>query len=1287
MPIYESYITHSQAARDPQAPIVLRDEQKEAVRLAKRHFNAKGFRQFLWNAKMRFGKTLSALQLAKEMGVQRTLIVTHRPVVKASWYEDFKKVFRNDGQWHYASVSDTQQQGDLSALEKLVNNDPDQHYVFFASMQYLRRSSLVNPKESADDNPLKKQILENDWNLVIIDEAHEGTSTALGDNVKKYLRKPGTKMLQLSGTPYKIMNDFAENEVFTWDYVMEQEKKRTWKPKDMFDTDNPYAVLPELKIFTYDLAKLSGSEAVGEGAAFTLSEFFRTWRSDGQGRYPKNMPEGAEGDFVHKEAVRNFLDLLCSENGENNYPFSTEEYQENFKHTLWVVPGVREAKALAKILREHDIFSMFDIINVAGDVDADEQRADALDSVLKKIGDAPDQTNTITISCGRLTTGVTVPPWTAVFYLKGSESTSAATYMQTIFRVQSHHIYNGMMKSLCYVFDFAPDRSLAAVAEAAKFSAKARKLGAKEGDEASEKEFIEEFLKFCPVISLDGGRMVPFNVDSLFEGLNRVYNQRIALNGFNDNALYDTRYILDTMTEGDIDELNEMGVEIGQTTNMEKPPKAKDISKNGLTPAQRQAGEKAAKKDPKERTPEEQEAYEALKKEREERRKEKENRIKILRGISLRIPLLIFGGKFSQDDDDEITLDNFTRKVDDRSWEEFMPRGVTKEKFNRFKRCYNVARFEGAGRLYRQWTREADSMHVEERIKAITDIHDMFHNPDKETVLTPWRVVNMHLSDCLGGYCFYNERFDGPNQREVYDSATALIDYADTIMPRYVDRGDVTSTVFNAGEPDDKDTSAGTRILEINSKTGLYPLYATYSIYRRRVEDYINAGLITDPENLTVEEEQVIWDDVLQNNIYVISNTPMAEAITRRTLRGFRHVTNTHIKNDQIVQRAKTEPEALAAQLRSVGYWNGTNAKAMLKFTAVIGNPPYQDNQASDNCTTNRAFSSAVYPRFIDLGIELEAQYVSLISPSRWMTKTGQGIEDAWVDKMINSNHFIIIHDFYDALSCFKNVEIKGGVNYFLLSPSYNGKCHLHIHDSNGGSQTVAENLNDHGAGIVIRDAIASRIYKKIKEVEGSEFVDNNFSLFVSPQHFFDKNGLLTTSWNGYSTSQTEKQNIKYYLNKQVSSDGFGWISLDDIPKNRSVISLHKVYLSKAFNGGDAFPHQIIGKPFYGEPNSVCSQTYLVIGYNQKIELDKLICENIVSYMFTKFFRYMVYIKKKTQDNPSSVFQFVPLQDFTSESDIDWSKEVEDIDRQLYRKYGLDAEEIDFIERMIKPMK
>lgn len=317
-------------------------------------------------------------------------------------------------------------------------------------------------------------------------------------------------------------------------------------------------------------------------------------------------------------------------------------------------------------------------------------------------------------------------------------------------------------------------------------------------------------------------------------------------------------------------------------------------------------------------------------------------------------------------------------------------------------------------------------MHVEDRIARITEIHDMFHNPDKETVLTPWRVVNMHLSDCLGGYCFFNENFSGKNQKEVIGGDGTLFDYVDTPEPRFVDRGAVTQEVFNAGEPDDKDTSSGSRILEINSKTGLYPLYAAYSLYRRRIQDFIDAGLITDPENLTVDEEQVIWDDVLQNNIYVISNTPMAEAITRRTLRGFRHVMNTHIKNDQIVQRAKEEPDALAAQLRTVGYWNGTKAKAMLSFTAVIGNPPYQEIKATDKASTNAAFASALYPLFIDLAREMRPSYIYLITPSRWMTKQGQGISDEWVEKSIAREDYVTIHDYPNANECFPSVEIKG---------------------------------------------------------------------------------------------------------------------------------------------------------------------------------------------------------------------------------------------------------------------
>lgn len=358
-----------------------------------------------------------------------------------------------------------------------------------------------------------------------------------------------------------------------------------------------------------------------------------------------------------------------------------------------------------------------------------------------------------------------------------------------------------------------------------------------------------------------------------------------------------------------------------------------------------------------------------------------------------------------------------------------------------------------------------------------------------------------------------------------------------------------------------------------------------------------------------------------------------------------------------------------------------------MKFDVIIGNPPYQDNQSSQNCTTNRAFSSAIYPQFIDLAMSLTSRYVSLITPSRWMTKTGQGIDEEWVDKMIDGNHFITIHDFYDALGCFPNVEIKGGVNYFLLSPQYNGDCKLVIHSSNS-TQTLVEPLNSSGAGIIIRDPFASNIYSKVKAVEISLQHNSNFSKYVGPQHFFDKNGLLTTRWRDYSLVRDNIYSVKYYLNKQVEPKGFAWIKETDIPKNADVRHLHKVYISKAFNGGDSFPHQIIGRPFYGEPNSVCSQTYLVIGYNpQKALLSKIECKNIIKYIQTCFFRFLVFIKKKTQDNPSSVFSFVPIQDFTADSDIDWSKSIPEIDTQLYAKYGLTAEEIDFIESMIKPME
>ena len=1278
MPIYESYIPADNSARDPNAPIVLRKEQRDAVRLAKAHFKQKGVKQFLWNAKMRFGKTLSALQLAKELGYKRTLIVTHRPVVETNFREDFEKIFKDErSQWDYASRFDDDDTGSIDALEKKLAENPDYHYVFFASMQYLRRSSLVNPRPGADDNPLKVQILQMDWDMVVVDEAHEGTETALGKNVIEMLRKPateerdGTKMLHLSGTPYKLYNQFSEKEIYTWDYTMEQRAKQDWQPSGMFDTENPYITLPKMKIFTYDLAKLSGSETVKAGATFTLGEFFSVWKLRGDGSTPKDMPEGMLGHFKHEEAVNNFLDLLCTTDNDSNYPFSTEEYQENFHHTLWVVPGVAEAKALSKLLKKHDIFSAFEVINVAGDGDEDEQRADALDKVKSAIGEAPDQTFTITISCGRLTTGVTVPPWTAVFYLKGADSTGASTYMQTIFRVQSAHVYNGLMKAECYVFDFAPDRSLKAVVDAARFAAKARAQKDKNANRSDEKEELESFLSFCPVISLDGGQMVPFDADKLTEHVNHANFDRIARNGFNDNALYDMDYILDHMTDEELDLIGGLD-SVDDTGKRNKPTKGNKPTKmasNGLTPDQRKKGDAAAKKDEKDRTPEEQAAYEARQEELRQRREEKKKRLAKLRGIAVRVPLLIFGGRFNDDDSDEISLNNFTRKIDDASWQEFMGSiRVSKDDFNKLKSCFKSLNFEGAGRRYRQWTREADSMHVEDRIKAITDIHDMFANPDKETVLTPWRVVNMHLSDCLGGYCFQNEEFTGQNEKVVYGADGSLFDYVPTNQPRFVPRGEVTQTVFFPGDPA---TEGGTRILEINSKTGLYPLYATYSIYAQRKKAYIEAGLIANPEDLTVEEEQVIWDDVLQQNIYVITNTSMAEAITRRTLYGFRDVERTHIKNDQIVKRAKEEPEALAAQLRSVGYWNGTTAKAMLKFTAVIGNPPYQEEGES----TRKA---PIYHLFYDLACNISDK-VSLITPGRFLFKAGQTPME-WMNRILSDPHVKVVDYFQKSNEVFPSVDIKGGVV-------------ITFRDAN-------ENFGP--IGFFSEYSELSSILKKVSQhinFKGGEFADlvSNRGMYRFSQLFFAENPfaqkalesgtgnmITSNSFNLYPTIFTETKPIDgsdyiQLFGRLGSQRMYRWIKSDYVIDNEYLNS-YNVFVPEA-NGTGAIG-EVLSTPVIGVPVIGHTDTFLSIGKFADAE-EASAC---LKYVKSKFARCLLGTLKATQHNPRDTWANVPLQDFTSESDIDWSKDVEDIDRQLYKKYGLDEEEIAFIERMIKPM-
>ena len=1198
-------------------PIIFRPEQKKAIKETVARFKTND--HMLWNAKMRFGKTLTALQVAKECGFQKTIIITHRPVVSKGWFEDFEKIFY-DTDYRFGSKT----QGET--IEKLIEKD-DNKFVYFASLQDLRGSEAVGGK--FDKNILEFLI---DWDFVIIDEAHEGTQTKLGQTVIELLNdhKKKPKLLELSGTPFNIVSKFSEQEIYTWDYVMEQKAKAEWD-KYHFGDSNPYATLPKLQIFTYNLDKLIPGYIDAEDSAFNFHEFFRTWTGKPEKDF-KAIPSDAKvGDFVHKADVESFLNLLCKTDENSNYPYSTEEYRNYFRHSLWMVPGVKEARALSALLKQHPVFKHFNIANVAGSGDEEEKSTEALKKVQDAFGDNPAETYSITLSCGRLTTGVTVPEWTAVFMLAGTFSTSASSYMQTIFRVQSPANINGKIKEECYVFDFAPDRTLKVVAEAGRLSTRA-------GDTSSDKVIMGEFLNFCPVIAVEGSNMLPYNVDGLLQQLKRVYTDRVVRNGFDDIHIYNDNLMkLDGLELKDFEDLKKI---IG-ASKQSKKVETVDVNNQGFTDEEYEELERIERKPKKERTPEEI----AFLEEKKKKQDNKQKAISILRGISVRIPLLIYGANIPIDKD--ITVDNFTDLIDDASWKEFMPKnesrdkenkgqGVTKELFKKFAKYYDADIFIAAGRRIRQLAKAADLLSPTERVQKISALFATFKNPDKETVLTPWRVVNMHLSDCLGGYDFYDE-----NHEETIEG------------PRFVDRGKVTSDTL-------ANTSA--RILEINSKTGLYPLYVTYSIYRKRCEEC--------QEELTLEKQRELWNLTVKENVFVICKTEMAKFITQRTLCGYSDTkANAHYFED-LINQLKEKPEQFRAKVTRGSYWN--KGVAGMKFDAVVGNPPYQEAVASS------VNDKPIYHLFMDVAFKL-SEKVSFITPARFLFNAG-ATPSSWNEKVLSDEHFKVLYYTSDSSEVFPNVDIKGGV-----------------------AITYRDSKTNFGAiGMYCSFAELNSIKNKVWAITTESFADTilnrgqyRFSDLVYKDH---PEEMKKTSDRRISTSAFERMPALFTVDKP--KDGNEYIQLlGNIGGNRVYRWFRKDYLApidnlykykvvfpKA-NGsgaiGEVLSTPLIGSPLIGSPLIGYTETYISAGETSSKE----VAEAVLKYIKSKFARTMLGILKVTQDNTKKVWKFVPMQDFTDKSDIAWSKSVPEIDKQLYAKYNLDDSEIAFIESMIKPME
>ena len=434
-----------------------------------------------------------------------------------------------------------------------------------------------------------------------------------------------------------------------------------------------------------------------------------------------------------------------------------------------------------------------------------------------------------------------------------------------------------------------------------------------------------------------------------------------------------------------------------------------------------------------------------------------------------------------------------------------------------------------------------------------------------------------------------------------------------------------------------------------------------YGIYRARAK----ASLFAVE---TVEEQQAVWDKVIAENIFVICKTPMAKSITKRTLVGFHKAKTNMWAPEDLVNKVKNQSELFIKKVHDL-------IGKDMKINAIVGNPPYQINDgsgASDDA------ANPIYQIFVRIAKQIRPEYFSLIMPSKWMIG-GKAVLKPFRKEMMEDKHIASIYDYEDSGECFNGQHIDGGICYFLWSNKHNGKLRYTYISANKEFFVSTRFLSDGNSDIVIRDNRRQSIIAK---------TSTNCSLFkeiVSLTQPFGIRKDLFNSPERYPLSDLQSEPfygcVKIYGVKGIKGGArrtIGYILPKIITKNKAAVNKYKLFFTTSYSTNAFNPPETI----IGEQNSVCTETFLLIGpFDTEIEQ-----KNCYKYICTNFFKALLFFGRGTMQVSQDVFRFVPLQDFTSKSDVCWNKSVNEINLQLYEKYNLTNEEIAFIESMIKPM-
>lgn len=1321
---------------DKKSDYVLRNEQQKAVEKTLEYLNINHDyeeKEFLWNAKPRFGKTLTTYDLIRKIKPTNVLIVTNRPAIANSWFDDFKKFIA----WQETNmkfVSETDALRDkamtrsqyLDHLNTTENENPAQ--IVFISLQDLKGAKFAGGSYDKLD-----WVPGLEWDLLVIDEAHEGIDTKKTDRAFNQIKRNFT--LHLSGTPFKALanNKFNEEQIFNWSYIDEQEAKESW---DESLGGNPYESMPTLNMFTYQMSKmiedeiLSGKQISDDenvDYAFDLNEFFRVKEN---------------GNFEYESSVVQFLDNLC----KGKFPFSTEEYRNELNHTFWLLPRVNSAKALEKLLKKHPIFKEYNIILAAGDgislpsniedealnAKRNEKSFDRVQNAIKK------HEKTITLSVGQLTTGVTIPEWTAVFMLNNIESPSL--YFQAAFRAQNPFQVekDGKLyrKENAYIFDFSPDRTLRLYDD---FANNLSSGSSRTSDERERK--IKKLLNFFPVIAEDEeGRMHEINPSEVLTIPTRITSREVVKRGFMSNLLFTNIAGIFSNNSPFKDILEKIKPEKNKRLVNQREIKVTDplLNEDGEVDVPKDIvigkskdlfGNKIyiSKKD-----------IEGITQSINEPKKEQNYSIKQLADNITDTISNSFDDISSEFNLNKGQINKVQRELHKSIEEAISDEHLTfknhvNESFSQYQRNINEVQklndekmIEDAQRTYEedrdkieqsfisevnekvesilQDLVEEQMEKVEEKKKQTTedDVRDHlrgfsrtipaflmaygdenttlsnFHeNIDEDTFKGLTSITLDEFKKLRDGFTFvyndgveksvpglFNEVVFNASIKEFLDTRHRLANYFDDeldedifdyIPPQQTNQiftpKRVVKMMVDALEKENPNI--------FKDKTVKFAdLYTKSGLYITEIAKKLDNGL---KEEIPNREERIKW--ILENQVYACAPSNIIYNIVKNFI--FGELEDVSTGNLIEVDTLKLASDEMLSD--SINELFGDDN---LKFDVIIGNPPYQNEGIGEV-----ARDEPVYNKFMEESYKI-SRIVSFITPARFLFNAGQ-TPKRWNEKMLNDKHLKVVYYEQHSTNIFPNTDIKGGIAITYRDTNQDFGpigTFTHLEELNTILSKVQNSNSDLFNKLLYGKSsykFTNKIYEDKPELKGrvsrSEEKSIGSNVFEKlPEIFSD-----SKECEGQIKILGRKNNSRYYQ----------WIDSRYVEEHPNLLK-YKVILP-ATNGTGNFG-ETLSTPIVGEPSVGYTQTFISFGaFEEKTEAD-----NVLKYIKTKFVRALLGSMKITQHNQTKeVWKNIPMQNFHSNSEINWSQPIMKIDQQLYVKYGLNDAEIHFIEKNVRPME